>query len=469
MNDRDGSAPQHMSREEFRAAGHALIDWIADYRERLAAGDIPIRSTVKPGEFAARVPAHPPEVGEPFERWLADLDEIVVPALTHWQHPGFFGFFPGSSGEPAILGELASAGLAVQGMMWETSPACTELETVVLDWLAELLGLPDGLRSSGTGGGVIHDTASTANLTAIVAGRHACAAERPADAVVYASTEAHSSIAKGAAIAGARTHIVETDAIGAMDPAGLAAAIDEDRAAGLVPAVVCSTVGSTNIGAIDPLRSIGEIAGAAGVWHHVDAAMFGIGALCEEHRWMHDGIETADSYVTNPHKWMLVNLDCSAFWVRDRARLIDAMGITPPYLETNASSTDEVIDYRHWHPQLGRRFRALKLWFTIRHYGAAGLRAHVHRHVEWAQRLSGRVEHHERLELAAPTHLSLVCFSHTGGDVATRRVCDAINADDMLAAPSHHDGRVVVRIALGGRATEERHVERCWDRIVGAA
>jgi aromatic-L-amino-acid decarboxylase len=454
------SAVGHMSSDEFRAAGHAFVDWVADYRERLPS--LPVASTVAPGAIRSRLPAHPPEHGEPWQSWLLDVDDIVLPGIVHWQHPSFFGYFPGASCEPAILGEILSAGIAVQGMIWSSSPACTEVETHVLDWLVEMLGLPDRLSSRGAGGGVIQDTGSTATLAAIVAARHRVTT--PERAVMYGSAQTHSSFEKGARIAGIdHVRLVDVDGGGAMRPDALADAMRADRDTGLVPALVCATVGTTGTGAVDPLRPIGELAREHDAWLHVDAAMYGTAALCPEHRAMHDGVELADSYFFNPHKWMMVNLDCSVMFVADRRPLVEAMSIVPHYLRDDASESGDVIDYRDWHIQLGRRFRALKLWFTIRHYGVEGLRAHVRRHVAMAHALAERIGEDDRFELVAPAPLSLVCFRHVAGDGATQDLLDAVNRTERAFLTSTRvDDALVVRVAIGGRHTEESHVDRLW-------
>ncbi|MGH2830720.1 MAG: pyridoxal-dependent decarboxylase, partial [Actinomycetota bacterium] len=458
---------------EFRRAGREAIDWIAAYRERVES--LPVVSDAKPGDVRSRLPAHPPERGEPFESMMRDLDEIVMPGITHWQSPSFYAFFPGNSTEPAILGELLSAGLGVQGMMWATSPACTEVEQHMMDWLVELLDLPRKFRFDGPGGGVLQDTASTATLTAIVAARERATGgasnregvRRPL--VAYASREAHSSVEKAVRIAGIGSNnlrLVDTD-MGtlAMEPEMLEAMIRTDLEAGHVPAVVVATVGTTGTTAIDPVAPIGEICRRYGAWLHVDAAFAGTAALCPEFRWIHDGLEHADSYCFNPHKWMLTNFDCSAFWVADRSSLTDALSVTPEYLRNPASESGAVVDYRDWHVQLGRRFRALKLWFVIRHYGAEGLRAHVREHVGLAQEFASWVRNDERFEVPVPHPLSLVCFRLRAGDDATRALMERVNAAGMYLTHTSVGGRMTLRLAIGGARTERRHVERAWERI----
>ncbi len=368
--------PAHMTPEEFRRHGRAVIDWLAEYMERVET--LPVRSRARPGEIRGRLPASPPDCGEPFDAMLRDLDEIILPGITHWQSPNFFGFFPANTSGPSILGELLAAGLGVQGMLWVTSPACTELETHVLDWLVAMLGLPDAFTSGSSGGGVIQDTASSATLCALLAARErqtALASNRdgvPRGLVAYASAHAHSSVEKAMMIAGlgrANLRRVDVDDTYAMRPDALVNAIERDRAAGLTPFFVCATVGTTSSNAVDPLPAIGPACRRHGLWLHVDAAMSGTAALCPEFRHIHDGLEHADSYCFNPHKWMFTNFDCDCFWVADRAALVTALSVLPVYLDNDATASGAVWDYRDWHVPLGRRFRALKLWFVIRHYG----------------------------------------------------------------------------------------------------
>jgi aromatic-L-amino-acid decarboxylase len=466
-----------MTPEEFRRHGHAVVDWVAGYLERV--GSLPVQSRAAPGETRARLPEHPPEHGEPFEQLLRDVEEIILPGLTHWQSPNWFGYFPANSSGPSVLGELLSAGLGVQGMLWSTSPACTELETLVLDWLAELLGLPPRLRSTSAGGGVIQDSASSALLCALLAARERAtggATNRGGvdrALCVYASTQAHSSVEKAVRIAGLGSdhlRLVEVDDRGALRVDALAAALAADRAANRQPCAVVATVGTTSSTAVDPVRAVGQLCREHGLWLHVDAAMCGTAAVCPEYRWLHDGVELADSYVVNPHKWMFVNFDCTAFYVADRRALVAALGITPEYLRNRASDSGAVIDYRDWQIPLGRRFRALKLWFVLRHYGAEGLRRHVREHVAWAQEFAAAVAGDPRFELAVPAPLNLVCFRHVGGDAATERIRDRLNDSGALFLSSTRLGdRLTLRLAVGSVATRHRHVERAWALIQEAA
>lgn len=460
--------PAHWSAEEFRRHGHATVEWVARYLEQIEA--YPVLSQVEPGEVRAMLPPHPPEQPEPFEAVLADLDRVVIPGITHWQSPGFFAFFPSNASGPSILGELVSAGLGVQGMLWATSPACTELETHVLDWLAELLGLPARFRSGGPGGGVIQDTASSASLCALLAARERAGGADVLDRLTaYTSSQTHSSVAKAVRIAGLREdrlRVVDVDERYAMRPDALAAAARRDREAGMVPFFTTATVGTTSTTAIDPVAAVADVCEAEGMWLHVDAAMAGSAAVCPELRWVHDGVERADSYCVNPHKWLFVNFDCDAFYVADRNALVRALGILPDYLRNAATESGAVIDYRDWQVPLGRRFRALKLWFVLRCYGAEGLRAHVRRHVELAAEFAGWVDEDQRFELAAPVPLSLVCFRHTGGDAANQRIMDELNASGELYLTSTRlDGRLTLRLSVAAARTERRHVVRAWELL----
>src|SRR5215831_7590382 len=339
----------HMQPEEFRKRGHAVVDWIADYYARIE--DFPVLSQVAPGEIRASLPGEAPEQGQAFSDILKDVEKLILPGITHWQSPNFFAFFPSNASGPAILGDLLSSGLGVQGMLWATSPACTELETHVLDWLVPALGLPEKFLSTSTGGGVIHDTASSASLCALLAGReratnygsnaHGCDGKL----VAYCSTQTHSSVEKAAKIAGLGASHLRTIAVDekfAMKAEELARQIAADKAAGLVPCFACATVGTTSSNAIDPVPAIARICDDHGIWMHVDAAMSGTAALCPEFRHIHDGLEFADSYCFNPHKWMFTNFDCDCFYVADRRALIQALSVLPEYLRNKATESGAV-------------------------------------------------------------------------------------------------------------------------------
>ena len=465
--------PHHMTPEEFRRHGYAVVEWVASYLERLET--FPVRSRVAPGAVRAGLPATAPEHGEPFDVILADVERLILPGITHWQSPNFFAYFSANASPPAMLAELISAGLGVQGMLWATSPACTELETHVLDWLADALGLPEPFTSRGTGGGVIQDTASSATLCALLAARDrvtdGAATERgvPAGLTAYASSQAHSSVEKAVGIAGlgrTQLRLVDVDGSYAMREDALDDAIRADRAAGRTPCFVAATVGTTSSTAIDPVRAIAEVCRRHAVWLHVDAALAGNAALCPEFRHLQDGLELADSYCVNPHKWMLTNFDCDAFYVADRAALLRALSILPEYLRNQATDAGAVIDYRDWQVPLGRRFRALKLWFVMRSYGLEGLRRHIRHHVELAQRFAAWVRADPRFEIVAPVPLTLVCFRLRGDDGPNERLLAALNdTGEVYLTHTRLDGRFVLRLAVGATFTEARHVEAAWRLI----
>jgi aromatic-L-amino-acid decarboxylase len=462
-----------MTPEEFRRYGRQMVDWIADYYENVES--MPVLSRSKPGQIRASLPAHPPADGEAFESILKDVGDLILPGVTHWQSPNFFAFFPANTSGPAILGELLSAGLGVQGMLWATSPACTELETHVLDWLVEMLGLPEKFLSSGTGGGVIQDSASGAALCALLAARERSTGftsnEQGCDGslVAYTSSQAHSSIEKAVKIAGLgreNLRLIDVDDHWAMRPDLLAEQIEKDRQAGRVPFFASATVGTTSSNGIDPLPEIGGICNDHNIWLHVDAAMAGTAALCPEFRWIQKGLELADSYCFNPHKWMFTNFDCDCFYVADRNTLIRTLSILPEYLRNQATESGAVIDYRDWHIPLGRRFRSLKLWFVIRHYGVEGLQTHVRRHVALAQMFANWVKADDRFELVIPPPLNLVCFRHRGGDKINQRLMNRLNqsGDIYLTHTGMHD-QITLRFCVGQTGTERRHVEQAWRRI----
>jgi aromatic-L-amino-acid decarboxylase len=467
----------HMTPDDFRRCGRAVVDWIADYYEQVDS--MPVLSQVEPGQIRASLPDEPPFQGEDFEVILNDVTELILPGITHWQSPNFFAFFPANASGPAILGDLLSSGLGVQGMLWATSPACTELETHVLDWLADMLDLPAKFKSDAAGGGVIQDTASSASLCALLAARerttnyasneHGCDGRL----VAYTSTQAHSSIEKAVKIAGLgreNLRTIEVDEKFAMRPDALARQIEADREAGLVPCYVCATLGTTSSNAIDPVPEIARLCREEDIWLHVDAAMSGTAALCPEFRFIQDGLELADSYCFNPHKWMFTNFDCDCFYVADRAALIKTLSVLPEYLRNKATESGAVIDYRDWHIPLGRRFRSLKLWFVIRHYGVEGLRHHVRRHVELAQTFARWVKEADRFELAAPAPLNLVCFRHVGGEKINQKLLERLNqSGDLYLTHTVLDGRYTLRLCVGQTHTEARHVEAAWKRMQEAA
>ena len=467
----------HMSPEEFRRHGREVIDWIADYHENVER--YPVLSPVRPGEIGDSLGAQVPDTGEPFSEILQDATERILPGITHWQSPGFHAYFPSNASGPAILGELLSAGLGVQGMLWSTSPACTEVETRVLDMLADLLGLPEAYRSTGSGGGVIQDSASSAVLCALVAARERDSRLRTnrqgcdGSQVAYCSTQAHSSLEKAMGIAGlgrANLRLIPVDEHFALDAARLAAQIKADRADGLRPIFACATLGTTSSTAVDPIAAMGRICQEEGLWFHVDAAMSGTAAICPEYRHLHDGVEYADSYCFNPHKWMFTNFDCSCFWVADRTALIGALSILPEYLVNDATRSGAVFDYRDWQLPLGRRFRALKLWFVLRYYGVEGLQYHIRRHIELARRLVGWIEADRHFEMMAPAPFNLVCFRHRGSDELNERIMKELNGSgEIFLTHTKLNGRFALRLCVGQSRTETEHVEKAWSLIVATA
>jgi len=462
-----------MTPEEFRRWGHQLVDWLAEYRERVES--LPVLATTAPGQIRASLPAEPPIRGESFDKILADFERLILPGITHWQSPNFFAFFPANNSGPSILGELLSAGLGVQGMLWATSPACTELETHVLDWVADMLALPAKFKSSGAGGGVIQDSASSAVLCALLAARERTTKlqsnEQGCDGrlVAYTSPHAHSSVEKAVKVAGlgrANLRQIDVDDNYAMRPEALAKRIAQDRQAGLKPCFVSATAGTTSSNGFDPIRAIGRICREQNLWLHVDGAMCGTAALCPEFRHIHDGLELADSYAFNPHKWMFTNFDCDCFYVADRAALIKALSVLPEYLRNQATESGAVIDYRDWQVPLGRRFRALKLWFVVRHYGVEGLQHHIRRHVGLAQEFARWVRESSEFELLAPAPLNLVCFRHRAGDDFNRKLLAGLNkSGKVYLTHTVLKGNYMLRFCVGQTYTEARHVQEAWALI----
>jgi aromatic-L-amino-acid decarboxylase len=467
----------HMSPDEFREQGKKMIDWIADYYENIEK--YPVLSQVSPGEIKSKLPESAPTTGESMDQIMADVNSILMPGITHWQSPNFFAYFPANASGPSILGDLLSSGLGVQGMLWATSPACTELETRVLDWLADMLQLPGQFKSTSAGGGVIQDTASSAALTAVLAAR-----ERKTNystnenggngkLVAYVSGHTHSSVEKAIKIAGIgknNLRLIGADANLAMRPDLLEAAIEDDLKAGLVPFFVCASVGTTSTNAMDPLPEIGLICRKFELWMHIDAAMSGTAAICPEYRYLLNGIELADSFSFNPHKWMFTNFDCNCFFVADRSVLIKTLSILPEYLKNQATESGAVFDYRDWHIQLGRRFRSLKLWFVIRHYGVEGLRYHIKEHVRLAQLLVEWVKSSDEFEMMAPAPLNLVCFAHKKGNNFNKKLLETINqSGKMYFTHTVIDGRYVLRMCVSQTNTSEQHVRQAWKIIQDTA
>jgi aromatic-L-amino-acid decarboxylase len=467
----------HLSSSQFREEGKKIIDWIADYYEHIEK--YPVLSQVKPGEIKEKLPENPPQKGESFDAMMRDLDEIIMPGITHWQSPNFYAYFPSNTSFPSILGDLVSSGLGVQGMIWATSPAATELETRVLDWLAEMMEMPEKFKSTSSGGGVIQDTASTSALTAIIAARERATkfisnkSGVRQKLVAYVSSQTHSSLEKAIKMAGIGSEnlrVIGVDEQFAMQPELLEKQIQEDKSNGFQPFFVCATIGTTSSNAIDPVRTIGVICQKENCWLHVDAAMAGTAMLCPEFRYLKDGVELADSYCFNPHKWMFTNFDCDVFWVANRNELIHTFSILPEYLKNKATESGAVFDYRDWHVQLGRRFRSLKLWFVIRHYGIEGLQFHIRKHVELAQKFAGWVEQSGDFELVLEPPLNLVCFRHKSDDAFNMKLMNTINeTGKAFFTHTKLKEQVVLRMSIGQTHTEEKHVQDTWELILNSA
>lgn len=461
--------------DEFRKHAHRVADWMADYYAGLEQR--PVKAAVRPGEIASQLPAAAPEQGEPMDNILADFDRIIMPGITNWQHPNFYSYFPANSSAPAMLAEMLVTGLAVNCMLWQTSPAGTELEARMLEWLRAAMGLPPEFAGS------IQTTASEATLTALLAARERALDWRGNSGglsttprfTTYCSEETHTSVDKAVAIAGLgldNLRKIPTDANFAMRPDALAKTIAVDIAAGCKPLAVVATLGTTGVGGMDSLRAIGEICRRHNLWLHADAAWAGSALILPEHRAMIDGMEYAHSFVFNPHKWMLTNFDCSVFYVRDRRALTRTFEILPEYLKT--AEDTEVINYRDWGIPLGRRFRALKLWFVLRSYGLEGIRRKLREQIEWTTRVAGLIAATSNFEVTTPPVLTLFSFRQRPAGMAEGADLDALNAR-LLAALNNSGkayftqtrarGRYVIRWCIGSPQTEWRHIEETWRLI----
>ena len=465
-----------MNPDEFRRAGHEIVDWIADYLRDIERQTVV--PDVQPGDIRRRLPSSPPLRSESIDRLFADFRKLIVPAMTHWGHPGFFAYFPAMTSPPSILAEMLTAGLGAQCMSWQTSPAATELEQVTMDWLRLMIGLP------ATFTGVIQDTASTATLVALLTARER-ATQGAANAkglaavgprlAVYTSRERHSSVDKAVKIAGYgldQLRLIEVDDAYAMQPQALRDAIERDVADGIVPACIVATIGTTSSTGVDSLPAIADLAEAHGAWLHVDAAYAGSAALLPEKRAHFAGMERADSVLFNPHKWMLVNFDCTAYFVRDVGALLRTFSANPEYLRTTHDA--EVVNYRDWGIPLGRRFRALKLWWVIRSYGVEGLQAIIRSHCDWAAEFAGWLQSDDRFELMAPVPFALVCFRlrnqpgerDADADARTRALLEQANATGrVFFTHTLLAGRYTIRMSIGARATERRHVVETWEML----
>jgi len=468
-----------MTPEEFRKAGHQLVDWIADYRARVEERGV--MAPAKPGEIKAQLPPNPPIKGESFDAIYQDIDRVVMPGITNWQHPRFFGYFPSNALLASVLGDFLSTGLGIIGLAWQSSPALTEVEEVVTGWMRQMLGLSDSWS------GVIQDTASTSTLVALITareratnyglGRGGLQAET-APLIVYTTAHSHSSVEKAALLAGfGRDHIrvVPHDTAFAMRPYALDALIQADLAAGHRPCAVVATTGTTTTTALDPLAAIARITQERGLWLHVDAAMAGSAMILPECRFMWDGVEQADSLIVNAHKWLGAVFDCSLYFVRDAEHLVRVMSTKPSYLQSAADG--QVKNYRDWGLPLGRRFRALKLWFLIREQGVEGLQARLRRDLDNAAWLAAEIPKSSGWKVLAPVPLQTVCVRHEPAGLAdddldrhTQAWAARLNhSGGVYVTPAILDGRWMVRISIGAELTERVHVEQLWALMQQAA
>ena len=434
---------------DFRTDGAAALEWAARYLEGVR--ELPVLARVAPGDVRASLPSSPPDEGEPFEAVLADLDRVLVPGTTHWNHPRFFAYFATTGRQPGILAELLTATLNVNAMLWRTSPAATELEELATDWVRQLLGLPDGLH------GHIEDTASTSTLVALAAAR-----EITPGGVVFCSQQAHSSVDKAARLLGLEVRKVAVDEEFRLRPDALAEALEGSRATAVV-----ATVGTTSTTSVDPVPAIADLCAAHGVWLHVDTAYAGSAAVCEEFRWALEGSERADSLVVNPHKWLFTPVDCSCLFTRRPDAVRAAFSLVPEYLRTSEVEATNLMDYG---PALGRRFRALKLWAVIRCYGRAGLQRLVREHVRLAKLFASWVEAEPGWEVAAPCPFSVVCFRRDGSDEENAALLERVNlTGEIYLSHTELDGRYVLRLAVGNAQTTEEDVTRAWEVLREAA
>lgn len=464
-----------MTTAEFRKYAHELVEWMADYLEQIES--YPVKATVKPGDVRSHLPALPPQEGEPFEQVFNDFRSIILPGMTHWQHPSFFAYFPANNSAPSILAEMLTATMGAQCMSWVTSPAATELEEHMMHWLAAMIGLP------ATFTGVIQDTASTATLCSVLTAREVHSRftvnmrgyPSYTRFTAYCSREAHSSVEKAIRIVGIgkeNLRKIAVDEAFAMRPDALEQAIRGDIKAGFHPLITVAALGTTGTTAIDPLAAIGEICRRHGIWLHIDAALAGSALLLPEQRTMIDGIELADTFVFNPHKWMFTNFDCSAYFVKNKEALVRTFEILPEYLRTTEEG--QVNNFRDWGIQQGRRFRALKLWFVIRTFGVTGLQDRIRQHIQLAQELAAAIRSSTRFELAAPVPLNTVCFRykpHQAGSVEAEnrlnmQLMENLNASGKIfLTHTKVNDRVILRMVIGQTEVRKDHVDRAWKLI----
>ncbi len=467
-----------MTPEEFRRHAHRLVDWMAGYMENIEK--YPVKSQVQPGEIFSRIPDNPPGEPESFDSFMTDLEEIIMPGITHWQSPNFFAYFPANTSPPSVLAEMIISTLGAQCMIWETSPAAAELEEKMMIWLRDLIGLPKDFE------GVIQDTASTSTLAAILAARERATGFRindqgfagTAQLRIYCSAQTHSSVDKAVKISGiGMKNLVKIPVRPdfSMDPEKLREAVKDDTGKGFIPCCVVATICTTGTTAVDPLSAIGEICAENKIWLHVDAAMGGTVLILPEFRWMLEGMEFIDSFVFNPHKWMFTNFDCSAFFVRDPETLIKTFEILPEYLKTRTRG--RVNDYRDWGIPLGRRFRALKLWSVIRMYGVEGLREKIRSHVRMAKDLAGMISSEPDFEILAPVVINVVCFRYRPAGIAEdklNRINEALNhrlndSGTIYLTHTSINGRYSLRMVTGQTNVTMEHVANAWGLIKNTA
>ncbi|WCJ39557.1 Tyrosine decarboxylase [Euphorbia peplus] len=469
-----------MDSDQLRDYGHKMVDFIADYYQNLHSETYPVLSQVEPGYLSKLLPDSAPDQPESLQNVLDDVRDKILPGVTHWQSPNYFAYYPSNSSVAGFLGEMLSAGVNVMGFSWITSPASTELETIVLDWLAKILKLPQEFLSTGQGGGVIQGTASEAVLVVLLAARDKALRRVGKDAlsklVVYASDQTHSALQKACQISGIHPEncrMLKTDCSTnyGLVPELLSETILSDISNGLIPLFLCATVGTTSSAAVDPLLALGKIAKRNDIWFHVDAAYAGSACICPEYRCYIDGVEDADSFNMNPHKWLLTNFDCSTLWVKDRNALIQSLSTNPEFLKNKASEANMVLDYKDWQIPLGRRFRSLKLWMVLRLYGVENLQCYIRNHINLATHFEGLVAQDNRFEVVAPRIFSLVCFrllpqNNNGNDanILNRDLLDAVNSTGKTFI-SHTvlSGKFVLRFAVGAPLSEERHVTQAWN------
>ncbi|XP_059660189.1 tyrosine decarboxylase 2 [Cornus florida] len=466
-----------MDAEQLRENAHQMVDFIADYYKNIE--NFPVLSQVEPGYLHKLLPDSAPIHPESLQDVLNDVQAKILPGVTHWQSPDYFAYFPSNSSVAGFLGEMLSAGINMVGFSWITSPAATELEMIVLDWLAKILKLPDDFLSTGQGGGVIQGTASEAVLVVLLAARDKVLRRVGKNAlgklVVYSSDQTHSALQKACQIGGihpenCRVLKADSSTEYALSPESLDEAVSHDIAIGLIPFFLCTTVGTTSSTAVDPLLALGKITKNNGMWFHIDAAYAGSACICPEFRHYIDGVEEADSFNMNAHKWFLTNFDCSALWVKDRNALIQSLSTNPEFLKNKASQGNLVVDYKDWQIPLGRRFRSLKLWMVLRLYGLENLQSYIRNHIELAKHFEELVAQDPRFEVVAPRKFSLVCFRllppHSNEDCANKLnhdLLDAVNATGKIFI-SHTvlSGKYVLRFAVGAPLTEERHINAAW-------